>query len=135
MTILDLKECFRTDNLGGSSGAFLKFLSQSNHPEIVKAKEQKKSDIYFTGDIGSVISGTPVLDKCKEIQESVLNQILEALLIEPEADYFWYGYPEHGSKFSYSLPHHDVVPSGALRVDKEKIKSFLRNWKLEKLGI
>lgn len=125
MTILDLKECFHSNNVGGSStGAFLKFLANSNHPEIVKAKEQKKS-----------ISGTPVLDKCKEIEESVLNQILEALLIEPEADYFWYGYPEYGSKFSYSLPHHDVVPSGALRVDKQKIKSFLRNWKLEHLGI
>ena len=64
-----------------------------------------------------------------------LNEILQALLIEPEADYFWYGYPENGSKFSYSLPHHDVVPGDALRVDKEKIKVFLRNWKLEKLGI
>ena len=123
MTILDLKDCFHSER-NSSQGAFLKFLSQSNHPEIVKAKEQKSS-----------VSGTPVLDKCKEIQESVLNQILEALLIEPEADYFWYGYPEHGSKFLYSLPHHDLVPSGALRVDKEKIKSFLRNCKLEKLGI
>ena len=136
MTILDLKECFHSNNVGGSSqGAFLKFLSQSNHPEIVKAKEQKKADTYFTGDIGSAISETPILDKCREIQESVLNQILEALLREPEADYFWYGYPEHGSKFHYSLPHHDTVPSDALRVDKEKIKSFLRNWKLEKLGV
>ena len=132
MTILDLKECFRTDNAGGSSVAFLKFLAQSNHPEIVKAKEQKKADIYFSGNIGSAISGTPVLDKCKEIQESVLNQILETLLIEPEADYFWYRY---GGELLYSLPHHDVVPGDALRVNKEKIKSFLRNWKLEKLGI
>ena len=123
MTILDLKDCFHSER-NSSQGAFLKFLANSNHPEIVKTKEQKKH-----------ISGTPVLDKCKEIQESVLNQILETLLIEPEADYFWYRYPEHGSKFSYSLPHHDVVPSGALRVDKEKIKSFLRNWKLENLGI
>jgi hypothetical protein len=125
MTILDLKECFHSDNVGGSSsGAFLKFLARSNHPEIVKAKEQKK-----------YISGTPVLDKCKEIQEGVLNQILEVLLIEPEADYFWYGYLDHGSKFHYSLPHHEVVPGDALRVDKEKIKVFLRNWKLENLGI
>ena len=123
MTVLDLKECFHSER-NSSQGAFLKFLANSNHPEIVKAKEQKKS-----------ISGTPVFDKCKEIQESVLNQILEVILIEPEADYFWYGYPEHGSKFLYSLPHHDVVPGDALRVDKEKIKSFLRNWKLEKLGI
>jgi hypothetical protein len=131
MTILDLKECFLSDNVGGSSsGAFLKFLAHSNHPEIVKVKEQKKDYLRHIDDLG-----TPVLDKCKEIEVHVLNEILEILLKEPEADYFWYGYPEQGSKFSYSLPHHDVVPSGSLRVDKEKIKSFLRNCKLEKLGI
>lgn len=128
MTILDLKECLHSETKSfpklTPQGSFLKFLAESNHPEIVKAKEQKK-----------INSETSVLSKCREIQESVLNQILEVLLIEPEADYFWYGHPEHGSKFHYSLPHHDVVPSGALRVDKEKIKSFLRNWKLEKLGI
>ena len=128
MTILDLKECFHSETKSfpklTPQGAFLKFLAESNHPEIVKAKEQKK-----------INSETSVLGKCREIQESVLNQILEVLLIEPEADYFWYGYPDYGSKFSYSLPHHDVVPADALRVDKEKIKSFLRNWKLEKLGI
>lgn len=123
MTLLDLKDCFHSER-NSSQGAFLKFLANSNHPEIVKAKEQKKQ-----------ISGTPVFDKCKEIQESVLNQILEVILIEPEADYFWYGYPEHGSNFSYSLPHHDTVPSDALRVDKKKIKVFLRDYKLEKLGI
>lgn len=131
MTILDLKECFHSGKVGvSSSGAFLRFLAHSNHPEIVKVKEQKKD---YLGHIDEL--GTPVLDKCKEIEVHVLNEILDILLREPEADYFWYGYPEHGSKLSYSLPHHDTVPSGALRVDKERIKSFLRNWKLEKLGI
>ena len=134
MTILDLKECFHSEKKSfpklTPQGAFLKFLVKSNHPGILKAKEQKNSLLFE-----SLISETPILDKCREIQESVLNQILETLLREPEADYFWYGYPEHGSKFHYSLPHHDTVPSDALRVDKEKIKSFLRNWKLEKLGI
>jgi hypothetical protein len=125
MTILDLKECFHSER-NSSQGSFLKFLANSNHPEIVKAKEQKKH-----------ISGTPVFDKCKEIEESVLNQILEVLLIEPEADYFWYGYPEYGGQLSYTVPSYGevAVPGDALRVDKKKMKAFLRDYKLEKLGI
>ena len=131
---LDLRECFHHKPGGTSTGAFFEFLASSNHPEIVKAKKQTQEMSSFLNNFKHLIK-TPILDKCKEIEESVLNQILDALLIEPEADYFWYGYPENGSRFIYSLPEHDMVPGDALRVDKEKIKSFLRNWKLEKLGI
>lgn len=113
MTILDLKECFKED--------FIDWLIKSNHPFISKKMSNEKSPLY-----------PEILNNA--VTQS-LNEILQALLIEPEADYFWYGYPEHGSKFHYSLPHHDTVPSDSLRVDKEKIKSFLRNWKLEKLGV
>ena len=122
MTILDLKDCFKED--------FINWLAKSNNPklpyigppDIVPMKPTDK----FLSRYQSELS---------RIAEESLQDILDILLREPEADYFWYGYPEHGSKLSYSLPHHDTVPGSALRVDKEKIKSFLRNWKLEKLGI
>jgi hypothetical protein len=68
-----------------------------------------------------------------DAEYGVLKDILDILLREPLADYFWYGYPEHGGKLSYSLPHHDTVPGGALRVDKDKIKVFLRDIKLDNI--
>lgn len=122
MTILDLSECFKEN--------FIDWLAKSNNPklpyigppDIVPMKPTDK----FLSRYQSELS---------RIAEESLQDILDILLREPEADYFWYGYPEHGSKLSYSLPHHDTVPASAIRVDKEKIKSFLRNWKLEKLGI
>lgn len=68
-------------------------------------------------------------------EEESLQEILSILLREPLADYFWYGYPENGAELLYSLPPHQVVPGDALRVNKEKIKVFLRDYKLEKLGV
>lgn len=67
------------------------------------------------------------------IEKESLQEILDILIREPLADYFWYGYPEHGGELSYSLPHHDVVPGDALRVDKDKIKIFLRDYKINKI--
>jgi hypothetical protein len=113
MTILDLKECFRE---GSRWTDFLSWLAQSNHPKI------RSSYAFEPSELNKVV-------------EESLSEILDILLREPLADYFWYRYPEYGGELLYSLPHHDTVPADALRVDKEKIKSFLRNWKLEKLGI
>lgn len=107
MMISKLKECFKED--------FVEWLAKSNNPKIPP---------YIVHQ-----------SKLNKIVEESLTEILDILLREPEADYFWYGYLEHGGGLSYSLPYHDVVPSDSLRVDREKIKSFLRNWKLEKLGI
>lgn len=107
MTLLDLKDCFRED--------FSIWLNNSNHPKIKP---------YITHQ-----------SKLNKVVEESLSEILDILLRDPLADYFWYRYPEYGGELLYSLPHHDTVPSDALRVDKEKIKSFLRNWKLEKLGV
>jgi hypothetical protein len=70
-----------------------------------------------------------------EIVEESLNEIFSILLDCPKADYFWYSYREHGSKLSYSLPNHQVVPGDALRVDKSKISAFFRDRKLESIGI
>ena len=100
---MELKDCFRED--------FSIWLNNSNHPKIKP---------YITHQ-----------SKLNKVVEESLQDILDILLREPQADYFWYGYPEHGGKLSYSLPHHDVVPANALRVDKEKIKIFLRDIKIE----
>jgi len=65
------------------------------------------------------------------VEGESLKDILDILLREPEADYFWYTYKEHGGGLTYALTHHDVIPSDALRVDKEKMKVFLRDIKIE----
>ena len=102
---MELKDCFKED--------FLTWLSKSNNPKISPYIRHQS--------------------KLNRIAEESLGDILDILLREPLADYFWYGYPEHGGKLSYSLPHHDVVPGDALRVDKEKIKIFLRDYKLQQI--
>ena len=107
---MELKDCFRED--------FSIWLNNSNHPKIKP---------YITHQ-----------SKLNKVVEESLQDILDILLREPQADYFWYNWdsnwnPEHGGKLSYSLPHHDVVPGNAIRVDKEKIKVFLRDIKIETL--
>jgi hypothetical protein len=102
---MELKDCFRED--------FSIWLNNSNHPKIKP---------YITHQ-----------SKLNKVVEESLQDILDILLREPLADYFWYGYPEHGGELSYSLPHHDVVPGNAIRIDKEKIKVFLRDIKIESL--
>lgn len=80
-------------------------------------------------------------------EKECLKEILDILLREPEADYFWYTYPvvaeieliyhnrgiSDSSRLIYSLPKDEVVPSDSLRVDKEKVKSFLRHIKIESI--
>ena len=70
-----------------------------------------------------------------KIESDSLQAILDILIIHPEADYFWYTYKEHGSRLTYSLPSPktQAVPGDALRVDKEKIKVFLRNIKINQI--
>ena len=102
---MELKDCFRED--------FSIWLNNSNHPKIKP---------YITHQ-----------SKLNKVVEESLQDILDILLREPQADYFWYGYQEHGGKLSYSLPHHDVVPGNAIRIDKEKIKVFLRDIKIQTL--
>jgi len=68
-------------------------------------------------------------------EKECLKEILDILLKEPEADYFWYTYQEvdKNSRLIYSLPKDEVVPVGALIVDSNKIKAFLRNYKIESI--
>jgi hypothetical protein len=108
---MELKDCFRED--------FLDWLAKSNNPKIKN----------WNGIEGTLKH----LKHLQIVREESLQEILDILLREPLADYFWYGYLEHGGKLTYAPPHHDVVPGNAIRVDKEKIKIFLRDIKLEKL--
>lgn len=74
-------------------------------------------------------------------EKESLSEILDILLREPLADYFWYTYPEQGlsgpkvssSRLIYSLPEYQLVPSDSLRVDGDKVKSFLRDYKIESI--
>ena len=104
---MELKDCFKED--------FLTWLSKSNNPKIPHYIRHKS--------------------KLNRIAEESLEDILDILLREPLADYFWYRYPEHGGELLYSLPHHEVVPHlvDSLRVNKEKIKIFLRDYKLQQI--
>ena len=104
---MELKDCFRED--------FSIWLNNSNHPKIKP---------YITHQ-----------SKLNKVVEESLQDILDILLREPQADYFWYGYPEHGGKLSYSVPSEGPgpVPGDALRVDKEKMKVFLRDIKIESI--
>jgi len=72
-------------------------------------------------------------DMLVQVERESLQEILDILIREPLADYFWYTYKENGGQLCYSLPGDEVVPSGALRVDKEKIKPFLRDIKIQSL--
>ena len=125
---MELRNCFRVGIPTRKGEEFTYWLLKSNNPKIGPYPyletppngHRRKNEEHFND----------MLDK---VEEESLQEILDILLIEPLADYFWYGYPEHGGKLSYSLPHHDVVPGNALRVDKEKIKVFLRDYKLQTL--
>jgi len=111
-----LKECFTED--------FTQWLLKSNNPKV-------GSIFKF------LIQNNLVEDRHKnmlvQVENESLQEILDILKREPLADYFWYTYKEHGGGLTYSLPNQDVVPGGALRVDKEKMKVFLRDIKIELL--
>jgi hypothetical protein len=111
-----LRDCLIVDFPVVPGKGFTEWLLKSNNPKV-----------------GPYLGEERFKDMLVQVENESLQEILDILLREPLADYFWYGYPEHGGKLSYSLPHHDVVPGDSLRVDKEKMKVFLRDIKLEKL--
>jgi hypothetical protein len=114
-----LKECFKED--------FTDWLLKSNCPEVVPFKREWElpPSIHLQCE-SSIMRRT--FDK---IQSKSLQDIFDILQREPLADYFWYGYPEHGGRLTYSLPSPEPqpVPSDALRVDK----IFLRDIKIESI--
>jgi hypothetical protein len=118
-----LKECFKED--------FTDWLLKSNCPEVgpFKREWELPPSIHLQCE-SSIMRRT--FDK---IQSKSLQDIFDILQREPLSDYFWYGYPEHGGRLTYSLPSPESQPvlSDALRVDKEKIKIFLRDIKIESI--
>ena len=135
---MELKDCFRLDYYLTEIGQpnkqmiFSEWLLASNNPKILK----RNIDPYLREDHEYMLD---------QIEKESLQQILDILLREPLADYFWwYGYPlnyllplEHSGELSYSIPSDEPgpVPGDALRVDKEKIKVFLRDYKLTQIGL
>jgi hypothetical protein len=106
---MNIKDCFKEDFTG--------WLLKSNNPNV----SEKES----------------------------LEEILDILLREPEADYFWYTYPvvaqieliyhhrgtssDTDSRLIYSTPKDEAVPSDSLGVDRDKVKAFLRDYKIESI--
>jgi hypothetical protein len=103
-----LRECFTED--------FTQWLLKSNNPKV-----------------GTYLGEDRFKNILVRVENESLQERLDILEREPLSDYFWYTYRENGGGLTYALPHHDVVPSGAIRVDKEKIKVFLRDIKIEML--
>jgi hypothetical protein len=113
-----LKDCFTED--------FTQWLLKSNNPKVGS---------IFKFLIQNNLAEDRHKDMLVQVENESLQEILDILLRDPLADYFWYGYPEHGGGLTYVSPSPEVkkVPGNALRVDKEKMKVFLRDIKLEKL--
>lgn len=112
---MELKDCFRED--------FTQWLLKSNN----------KCCSDWPRDGLTPSEYIEWRQKIAQVEKESLQEILDILLKEPLADYFWYRYPEYGGELTYLLPHHVVAPGGAIRVDKEKIKIFLRDIKIETL--
>ena len=113
---MELRHCFRVDFPAHPGCEFSEWLLKSNNPKV-----------------GPYLGEDRFKDMLTQVEEESLQEILDILLREPLADYFWYRYPEYGGELTYLLPHHIVAPGGAIRVDKEKIKVFLRDIKIETL--
>ena len=125
---MNIKDCFKED--------FTEWLLKSNNQSIKQYTTKPFRDVRTESQhFDFYTTPLPQLHQSKldKLVEESLEEILDILLREPLADYFWYGYPEHGGKLSYSSPHSDVVPGDALRVDKDKVKTFLRNYKIESI--
>jgi hypothetical protein len=112
--IEELRHCLYPEFPVKIEEGFTKWLLSSNNPKV-----------------GPYLGEDRFKDMLAQVEEESLQEILDILLREPLADYFWYGYRENGGALTYSLPHHEVVPGNALRIDKEKMKVFLRDIKIE----
>ena len=104
---MELKDCFRLDYYLTEIGQpnkqmiFSEWLLASNNPKILKRNiDHLREDEYM-------------LD---QIEKESLQQILDILIRKPLADYFWYVYPEHGGRLTFTIPSDrpGPVPGDAL---------------------
>lgn len=119
---MELKDCFKED--------FKQWLLQSDNQKI----RNLKSITYI--NYHRIYTKERDLKIDKIVEES-LQEILNILLKEPLADYFWY---YNTNEISYCTPSMGQenqlkypVPGEAIRVDPDKIKVFLRDYKIEKI--
>lgn len=109
-----LKYCFLED--------FTVWLVNSNNPNIdLPIPIDKDVPLYLTREMEN---------RVMEVEIESLREIFEVLLLNPLADYFWYNYK---GDLTWSLPEDGVVPAYSLRVNRDKIKVFLRSCKIEEL--
>ena len=116
-----LEKCFKQD--------FDEWIWYSNDNVITNIKE-----IIHINTSNETIKRIALDVTLPNRKEEILNQILDILIREPNADYFWFHYD---GGLTYTLPADYVqpVPGDAIRVDKAKIKSLIRDVKLKELGI
>ena len=152
---MELKDCF----IGPFSWRNKTQVSGSPSPEgftewLLKISNNPKVQQAYLGELDSDKEWEDRLnDMLDQVVKESLKQILDILLIEPTADYFWY----EGGYLYYSVPSNrtfqkfvqngyylqfgeagsidaiEGVPSNAIRVNKEKMKIFLRDYKLQTL--
>lgn len=119
-TLDKLKDCLYSVDYG----EFTNWLLNSNCSRVSSYLKKSPSP-YYRED--------PFENMRQHVVYTCLEEILDVLIKNPEADYFWYTYPENGGRLTWSEPHHHVVPSDSLRVDKQKIKVFLRDIKISQI--
>lgn len=135
--IMELKDCFKVYNypespIQQSKNLFTEWLlKSSNNPKIQQAYEM------FI-EIGE----KRFKDVLEQIEKETLQEILNILLKEPLADYFWY---EMGKLYYSSGMVKDQLLNDistekwrsiryyTIRVDEQKIKIFLRDYKIFKI--
>ena len=137
--IMELKDCFKVYNypespIQQSKNLFTEWLlKSSNNPKIQQAYESR----MFI-EIGE----KRFKDVLEQIEKETLQEILNILLKEPLADYFWY---EMGKLYYSSGMVKDQLLNDistekwrsiryyTIRVDEQKIKIFLRDYKIFKI--
>ncbi len=112
---MSLEDCFNT--------SFFDWVIDSNYPKSIKYWDK----ITHSFNKMSQITQKELED---DIVKGSLEEIYDVLKREPLADYFWY---THDGKLTWTTPDSKLAPGDSLRINKEKIKAFLREEKLNEL--
>ena len=129
--LIRLCDCFEFDRMLDidlptdftSFTVFTKWLSISNRKFFYK-----KSTRILYGD-----NSEEVRDEIKLVTLNTLSDILDILLREPLADYFWLH--SYDGKLTYLQPSTEIrpVPGDSLKIKRDKIKIFIRDIKINKI--
>lgn len=96
-------------------GLFTDWLLKSNCSKVRPYLKEKR------GKIKSIL---------ETIEYECLQEILNVLMKSPEADYFWY---DRNGELTWADPEQNEVHVDSLRVNKERIKIFLRDIKINQV--